>query len=62
MRMTVSLRYTLHHFAAGQSRDGCDGVIRSGLQFQCNGQDWVTPVDTSAQSGPIGECSSWNPL
>ena len=47
MRSTP-LRYTLHHFAAGQSRDGSGGVIRSELQFQYN--------------GPIGDCSSWNPL
>jgi hypothetical protein len=30
--------------------------------YQCNGQGWVNPVDTAAQSGPIGACASWNPL
>lgn len=30
--------------------------------YQCNGQTWVTPVDVAAQTGPIGSCSSFNPL
>jgi hypothetical protein len=30
--------------------------------YQCNGQEWVTPVSTSKESGPIGACASWNPL
>ncbi|NVB77428.1 MAG: hypothetical protein HOV81_03455 [Kofleriaceae bacterium] len=30
--------------------------------YQCNGQGWVTPVSTSTKEGPIGTCSSWNPL
>jgi hypothetical protein len=30
--------------------------------YQCNGQGWVTPVSTSTKTGPIGVCSTWNPL
>ena len=30
--------------------------------YQCNGQTWVTPVDTATQSGPIGACSTFNAL
>ena len=30
--------------------------------YQCNGQGWVTPVSTSTKEGPIGACSTWNPL
>lgn len=30
--------------------------------YQCNGQGWVTPVDVAAQTGPIGACSTMNPL
>ncbi len=30
--------------------------------YQCNGQGWVTPVSTADREGPIGACSSWNPL
>jgi hypothetical protein len=30
--------------------------------YQCNGQGWVKPVDVTAKSGPIGDCSEWHPL
>ena len=30
--------------------------------YQCNGTGWATPVSTATQSGPLGACSSWNPL
>ncbi|MEO8700115.1 MAG: hypothetical protein ABI867_08730 [Kofleriaceae bacterium] len=30
--------------------------------YQCNGQGWVTPVTTATKTGPIGACSTWNPL
>jgi hypothetical protein len=30
--------------------------------YQCNGQGWVTPVTTATRTGPIGACSTWNPL
>ena len=29
--------------------------------YQCNGQSWVTPVSTADRSGPLGDCSTWNP-
>ncbi len=40
----------------------CVQAASNGVWYQCNGQAWVTPVSTAAQSGPIGTCSSWNPL
>lgn len=33
----------------------------SGTWYQCNGSVWASPVSTSSQTGPIGNCSSWNP-
>jgi hypothetical protein len=40
----------------------CVQSAASSNWFQCNGQSWVTPVDTAAETGPIGACSSWHPL
>jgi hypothetical protein len=40
----------------------CVQSAASSTWFQCNGTEWVTPVDTSAESGPLGDCSSWDPL
>jgi hypothetical protein len=40
----------------------CVQSAASSTWFQCNGQGWVTPVDETAESGPIGACSSWNAL
>jgi hypothetical protein len=30
--------------------------------YQCNGTGWVAPVSTANRQGPIGACSTWNPL
>lgn len=30
--------------------------------YQCNGTGWATPVTVSTKTGPIGACSTWNPL
>lgn len=30
--------------------------------YQCNGTSWATPVTVSTKTGPIGACSTWNPL
>lgn len=30
--------------------------------YQCNGTGWATPVTTATKTGPIGACSTWNPL
>lgn len=40
----------------------CVQAASDGKWYQCNGQTWVTPVSTATQAGPIGECSTWNPL
>lgn len=40
----------------------CVQSAASSNWYQCNGQSWVMPVDTSTETGPIGACSSWNPL
>ena len=40
----------------------CVQAASNSSWYQCNGQGWVRPVDTAAQSGPIGACSSWHPL
>lgn len=40
----------------------CVQAASDGEWYQCNGQGWVTPVSTSAKEGPIGACSTWNPL
>jgi hypothetical protein len=34
----------------------------NGTWYQCNGDVWVTPVDESTQSGPLGACSAWYSL
>lgn len=39
----------------------CVQSASSGTWFQCNGQGWVTPVSTAAKTGPLGDCSTWNP-
>jgi hypothetical protein len=41
---------------------GCVQSESSGTWYQCNGTEWTTPVSTSAESGPLGDCSSWHPL
>jgi hypothetical protein len=41
---------------------GCVQSEASNTWFQCNGTEWTTPVSTSAESGPLGDCSSWHPL
>jgi hypothetical protein len=40
----------------------CVQAASNSSWYQCNGQGWVRPVDTAAQSGPIGACSTWHPL
>ena len=40
----------------------CVQAASNSQWYQCNGQNWVTPVSTATQSGPIGDCSTWNPL
>jgi hypothetical protein len=40
----------------------CVQAASNGVWYQCNGQRWVSPVSTSSQTGPIGDCASWNPL
>lgn len=30
--------------------------------YQCNGTTWATPVTIATKTGPIGACSTWNPL
>jgi hypothetical protein len=29
--------------------------------YQCDGKGWATPVNTSAQTGPAGRCSTMHP-
>jgi hypothetical protein len=40
----------------------CVQAASNNVWYQCNGQGWVTPVSVSAKTGPIGACSSMNPL
>jgi len=40
----------------------CVQAASNSTWYQCNGQGWVTPVSVSAKTGPIGACSSMNPL
>jgi hypothetical protein len=40
----------------------CVQAASNSVWYQCNGQRWVSPVSTSLQSGPLGDCASWNPL
>ncbi len=40
----------------------CVQSAASSSWYQCNGQGWVKPVDAATQTGPIGACSTWNPL
>lgn len=40
----------------------CVQSASSSTWYQCNGTDWATPVDVAAETGPLGACSSWNPL
>lgn len=40
----------------------CVQARSDGDWYQCNGDVWVTPVDEAAQSGPLGHCTSFNPL
>ncbi|MFT3693485.1 MAG: hypothetical protein QM831_10125 [Kofleriaceae bacterium] len=40
----------------------CVQSASSGTWYQCNGAVWVSPVSTSGRSGPLGQCSTWNPL
>lgn len=41
---------------------GCVQSEASSTWFQCNGTEWTTPVDTGAETGPLGACSSWHAL
>lgn len=40
----------------------CVQAASDDVWYQCNGQTWVSPVTTATRQGPIGTCSSWNPL
>ncbi len=40
----------------------CVQAASNGVWYQCNGNGWVTPVSVIAETGPIGECSTMNPL
>lgn len=40
----------------------CVQARSNGVWYQCNGDVWVTPVDTATQSGPLGACSASYPL
>jgi len=40
----------------------CVQAASNSTWYQCNGQVWTKPVDTATQTGPIGACSSFNPL
>jgi hypothetical protein len=40
----------------------CVQAASNSTWYQCNGTSWVTPVDVTAQEGPLGACSTMNPL
>lgn len=40
----------------------CVQAASNSVWYQCNGSAWVTPVSTANQSGPLGACSTFNPL
>jgi len=40
----------------------CVQAASNSSWYQCNGQGWVMPVDVAAETGPIGACSTVNPL
>jgi hypothetical protein len=40
----------------------CVQAQSNGTWYQCNGQAWVSPVDTVARTGALGGCSAWYPL
>jgi hypothetical protein len=40
----------------------CVQAQSNGTWYQCNGQAWVSPVDTATRTGALGACSAWYPL
>ena len=40
----------------------CVQAASNSTWYQCNGQGWVKPVDVASETGPIGSCSTMNPL
>jgi len=40
----------------------CVQAASNSVWYQCNGQNWTPPVDVATGTGPIGECSTMNPL
>jgi hypothetical protein len=40
----------------------CVQAASNSTWYQCNGQSWVKPVDVASETGPIGACSTMNPL
>jgi hypothetical protein len=40
----------------------CVQAASNSVWYQCNGTSWVTPVDVTAEEGPLGACTTMHPL